>query len=122
MTTVISYEFAFESAHRLPKTPPGHKCHNIHGHSYKAEVSIEGPVDPEMGWIMDFSDLREAFAPLRAVLDHRYLNEVEGLQNPTSENLARWILERLEPRLPKGVEVYSVRVSETPYSSATVCR
>lgn len=101
----IVRKMTFESAHRLPHVPPGHKCERLHGHSFEVEVRIGGEVDPRTGWVRDFADLSDAFAPLREQLDHRYLNEVPGLENPTSENLARWIWERLEARLPGLMEV-----------------
>ena len=91
--------FTFEAAHMLPQTPEGHKCRRLHGHSFRAEIHVTGAVD-EKGWIMDFADIKEAWRPLYAVLDHHYLNEVEGLGNPTSENIARWIWARLKPELP----------------------
>lgn len=93
-------EFRLEAAHRLPGVPEGHKCARLHGHSFRVAVWVAGPVDPEQGWVMDFADLKAAFAPLHEQLDHSYLNEVEGLENPTSENLARWIWDRLRPDLP----------------------
>jgi 6-pyruvoyltetrahydropterin/6-carboxytetrahydropterin synthase len=93
-------EFRFEAAHRLPGVPEGHKCARLHGHSFRAEVHVAGPVDPQTGWVMDFADIRAACAPLREALDHRYLNDVEGLDNPTSENLAIWIWDRLAGVLP----------------------
>ena len=95
----------FESAHRLPHVPEGHKCQRLHGHSFQAELRVAGEVDPHTGWVMDFSDVAAAFQPLHAVLDHHYLNEVPGLENPTSENLAHWIWTRLKPALPGLVEV-----------------
>ena len=97
----IFTEFGFESAHRLPHVPEGHKCARLHGHSFRVAVHVEGPVDPELGWVVDFADVRDACEPLREQLDHRYLNEVEGLDNPTSEHLARWIWVRLVERLPR---------------------
>jgi len=103
-------EFRFEAAHLLPNVDPGHKCRRLHGHSYRVGVHVVGEVDAHTGWVMDFADLATAFAPLHDQLDHRYLNEVEGLENPTSEVLAGWIWERLAPRLP-GLE--SVVVHET---------
>lgn len=93
-------EFTLEAAHRLPRVPEGHKCARLHGHSYRITVHVRGPVDRGTGWVRDFGEIKEAFAPVEEALDHRYLNEVEGLENPTSENLARWIWERLEPSLP----------------------
>ena len=96
----ISKTFRIEAAHRLPNVPDGHKCARLHGHSFAVEVHVKGPVDPKLGWVMDFADLTSAFAPLFDQLDHRYLNDVAGLDNPTSENLARWIFDTLKPRLP----------------------
>jgi 6-pyruvoyltetrahydropterin/6-carboxytetrahydropterin synthase len=91
----IFREFTFEAAHRLPNVPGGHKCARLHGHSYRVEIHVEGPVGPEDGWVMDFAEIKAAWAPLDDQLDHRYLNDVDGLANPTSENLARWIWGRL---------------------------
>ena len=93
-------QFGFEAAHRLPNVPEGHKCARLHGHSFRVEVHVSGPVDPHTGWVMDFADVQAACAPVRDALDHRYLNEIEGLDNPTSENLAVWIWDRLAPTLP----------------------
>jgi 6-pyruvoyltetrahydropterin/6-carboxytetrahydropterin synthase len=93
--------FGFESAHFLPKVPPGHKCGRIHGHSFKCEIEVTGPVDPVTGWVMDFAGIKADFRPLEEMLDHRFLNEdVPGLDNPTSEVICRWIWERLKPSLP----------------------
>jgi 6-pyruvoyltetrahydropterin/6-carboxytetrahydropterin synthase len=92
--------FSIEAAHRLPNVPPGHKCARLHGHSFRIEVHVRGPVDAGSGWVMDYADIKAAFAPLFEQLDHRYLNEVDGLDNPTSELLARWIFRRLRPALP----------------------
>jgi 6-pyruvoyltetrahydropterin/6-carboxytetrahydropterin synthase len=96
----IFKEFTLESAHRLPEVPADHKCARIHGHSFRVEIHVAGPVDPRLGWVVDFADIGAAFRPLHDSLDHRYLNEVEGLENPTSEHLARWIWKRLAPELP----------------------
>lgn len=92
--------FSIEAAHRLPNVPREHKCARLHGHSFRVEVHVNGPVGRETGWVMDFADINEAFQPLFAQLDHHYLNEVEGLSNPTSEHLARWIWQRLRLSLP----------------------
>jgi len=107
--------FTLESAHHLPNVPVGHKCARLHGHSFRVEIHVSGPVDPQLGWVMDFADVKAAFDPLFRQLDHNYLNEVPGLENPTSENLARWIWEKLEPSLP---QLSAVVVHETCTSGA----
>ncbi len=96
----IFKEFTFEAAHRLPNVPEGHKCARLHGHSFRARVWVSGDVDAKLGWVMDFADIKAAAKPVIARLDHYYLNEIEGLENPTSENVARWIWARLKPGLP----------------------
>ena len=96
----IFKEFTFEAAHRLPNVRPGHKCGRLHGHSFRVEVHVKGEVGPESGWVLDFADIKAAFKPLLDQLDHDYLNEIEGLSNPTSEVLAEWIWSRLKPTLP----------------------
>ena len=93
-------EFAFEAAHVLPRVPDGHKCKRLHGHSYRVRVYVKGDVDPELGWIVDFGDIKEAFEPIRGQLDHYYLNDIEGLENPTCEVISKWIWQRLKPALP----------------------
>jgi len=108
--------FTLEAAHRLPNVPEGHKCARLHGHSFRVELHVEGPVDAHTGWVMDFADIKSAFAPLYDQLDHHYLNDIEGLENPTSENLARWIFQRLRPALP-GLD--QVVVHETCTSGAS---
>lgn len=96
----IFKKFRIEAAHHLPKVPDGHKCARLHGHSFEIEVQLRGPIDSELGWVCDFADVSAAFAPVFEQLDHRYLNDVPGLENPTSENLAVWIWNALRPRLP----------------------
>ena len=103
-------DFTFEAAHRLPNVPPEHKCARLHGHSFHVRVTVTGPVDPKLGLVIDFADVKQAFAPLHAKLDHYYLNEIEGLENPTSEVLAQWLWERLKPQLPM---LSAVEVRET---------
>ncbi len=93
-------EFQVEAAHRLPNVPEGHKCARLHGHSFIIRVYVEGPVGDHTGWVMDFADIKAAFQPLYQQLDHNYLNDIDGLDNPTSENLARWIWQKLKPALP----------------------
>ena len=97
--------FTIEAAHRLPNVPENHKCRRLHGHSFRIEIRVAGPVQENAGWIMDFADIGRAFQPLYEQLDHHYLNEIEGLENPTSEHLARWIWRRLKPALPLLSEV-----------------
>lgn len=96
----IFKEFTFEAAHLLPNVPPGHKCGRLHGHSFRCEVHLRGEVALDSGWIVDFADIKAAFQPLFDEMDHHYLNEIQGLANPTSEVLARWIWARLKPTLP----------------------
>jgi 6-pyruvoyltetrahydropterin/6-carboxytetrahydropterin synthase len=112
----IFCEFRFDAAHRLPHVPDGHKCARLHGHTYRVEVHIAGPVDPVTGWVADYGDIKSAFAPLYAQLDHNYLNEVPGLENPTSEVLAQWIWDRLVTVLPLcAIVVRETRTSGCVY-------
>jgi len=97
--------FTIEAAHRLPNVPEGHQCARLHGHSFRVEIHVSGEPGADSGWVMDFADVKAAFQPLHVRLDHHYLNEVEGLENPTSERLAMWIWERLKPALPLLSEV-----------------
>ncbi len=108
--------FQIEAAHWLPNVPADHKCRRLHGHSFRIEVHVAGPVDDQLGWVMDFADLKTAFRPVFDQLDHRCLNDIEGLENPTSENLARWIWEKLAPSLP-GLD--RIVVQETCTSGCT---
>ncbi|HEX7341001.1 MAG TPA: 6-carboxytetrahydropterin synthase QueD [Rhodanobacteraceae bacterium] len=101
----IFKHFTIEAAHRLPHVPDGHKCGRLHGHSFGVEVHVSGTPDPASGWVMDYADIKAAFAPLFEQLDHHYLNEIDGLENPTSEQLACWIWRRLKPALPLLSEV-----------------
>jgi len=103
-------EFTFEAAHLLPNVPKGHKCARLHGHSFRCEIAVRGEVDPKTGWFIDYAEITEAFEPLRQRLDHYYLNEIEGLENATSENLAGWVWQRLEGKL-RGL--YRVTIKET---------
>jgi 6-pyruvoyltetrahydropterin/6-carboxytetrahydropterin synthase len=100
--------FTVEAAHHLPNVPENHKCRRLHGHSFRIEIHVAGPVQEHTGWIMDFADIARAFQPIYDQLDHHYLNKIDGLENPTSENLAGWIWRRLKPSLPllSAVEVH----------------
>lgn len=113
MRTRLERLYRFEAAHFLPKVPTGHKCARMHGHSYQIQLAIEGEIDAELGWVMDFSAIDVHAQPLVKLLDHQILNEVDGLVNPTSELLAVWWWDRLRPTLPQLVEVV---VSETESS------
>jgi 6-pyruvoyltetrahydropterin/6-carboxytetrahydropterin synthase len=105
MKVRLTREFGFEAAHSLPRAPEGHKCRRLHGHSFRVEVAVDGEVDPSTGWFLDYGVIREALEPIRLKLDHYCLNEIEGLENPTSEHVARWIWERLKPSLPSLARV-----------------
>ncbi len=111
MKVRLTKDFHFESAQRLPKLPEGHPCRELHGHSFKVEVSIEGEVDPGTGWIYDHARISEAMGPIIEELDHSYLNDVPGLENPTIENMAAWLWKRLAPILPGLAEIV---LHETP--------
>lgn len=95
----IFKEFSVESAHFLPNAPEGHKCRRLHGHSFRIGIHVSGEVASESGWVIDYGDISKAFAPLHSILDHSLLNEIEGLSNPTSENITVWIWDRLKPVL-----------------------
>ena len=109
-------DYRFEAAHRLPRLPESHKCRRLHGHSFKFEVKVAGQVDPHTGFLVDFGDVDAVVMPLVDRLDHFYLNEIEGLENPTSEILAGWLWARLKPGLPM---LASITVSETCDSRCT---
>ena len=102
--------FDFEAAHWLPNVPEGHKCRRMHGHSFKGELAVRGEIDPRTGWLIDFAELKAAVDPLIKRLDHYLLNDIEGLDNPTSERVAMWLWERLKPQLP---QLYRVTIEET---------
>ena len=108
MKVELTNEFGFESAHHLPQTPEGHKCRRMHGHSFRVEVRVGGEVDAKAGWLMDYGVIKAAVEPLREALDHRVLNDIAGLENPTSENLAKWLWDRLKGKLP-GLACVTVR-------------
>lgn len=110
--------FTIEAAHRLPNVPPGHKCARLHGHSFRIELQLRGPIDGHSGWVIDFADVRAAFQPTFDRLDHNFLNEIPGLENPTSENLARWIWREVKLVLP---QLHKVVVHETCTSGAIYC-
>ena len=102
--------FTIEAAHRLPNLPEDHKCSRLHGHSFRIEIHVSGDVDGKTGWVLDFAEISVAFKPLFEQLDHHYLNDIEGLDNPTSENLAKWVWNKLKNELPL---LSSVVIQET---------
>ena len=106
----ISKIFTFEAAHYLPHVPPGHKCGQLHGHSYRLEIILQGELDEEKGWVMDFSEIKKTISPLLEILDHSCLNKIHGLENPTSEVLAKWIWDQVKPVVPL---LSAVMVKET---------
>lgn len=97
---LIYKKFIFDSAHFLPQVPAGHKCRNMHGHTYSLTVFIDGPLMQNEGWVIDYADLKAAVKPVISQLDHHLLNEIPGLENPTSEMLIIWIWDRIKPLLP----------------------
>jgi len=104
--------FRFEAAHSLPAAPEGHKCRRIHGHSYRIDVHVTGELDPQSGWVIDFGKIKRLVEPIIEALDHRCLNDIPGLENPTSELLAKYLWDRIAPVL-KGVSAITVWESET---------
>lgn len=105
MRSRLERSYRFEAAHYLPRVPAGHKCARMHGHSYEIQLAIEGELDRDLGWVMDFASIDEYATPLVKLLDHQILNEIEGLDNPTIELVAAWWWHRLKPILPQLVEV-----------------
>ncbi len=116
MVCRLTKEFFFEAAHTLPHVGADHPCHRMHGHSYRIEISVEGEVDPKMGWVYDHSEISEALKPIIDSLDHRYLNEIPGLENPTAENICGWMWAKVAPLCPGLSEIV---VQETPRARCT---
>lgn len=114
-TFEVRKTLTFEAAHRLPHVPIGHKCARLHGHSFRVTLVARGPLKNPEGWVVDFADLKKAASPVIDRLDHYYLNEIPGLENPTSEVLAKWIFDAIKPQL---FELSEVIVSETCTSEA----
>ncbi|MBD78757.1 MAG: 6-carboxytetrahydropterin synthase QueD [Crocinitomicaceae bacterium] len=110
---LIYKNFTFDSAHELPNVPEGHKCKNLHGHTYRLTVYLEGEIDEKLGWVMDFNELKRVMKPLLKRMDHNYLNNLPGLENPTSEVLVRWIWNQIHPKLPL---LKRLELRETPTS------
>ena len=113
MRCQLSRDYHFEAAHRLPRVPATHKCSRVHGHSYHVTLTLSGSIDTDMGWLIDFSDIDRVVDPVIARIDHTLLNEIPGLENPTSELLAVWLWREIQPRLPGLTEIM---LAETPTS------
>jgi 6-pyruvoyltetrahydropterin/6-carboxytetrahydropterin synthase len=114
----IYKEFSFDSAHFLPNVPVGHKCREMHGHTYRLKVFIKGGLDPNLGWIMDFKDLKDALIPVIDQLDHKLINNIGGLENPTAENITVWIWQQIKPSLPllSRIELYETPTTGVIYA------
>lgn len=109
----IFKQFSFDSAHFLPHVPPGHKCREMHGHTYRLVAYIEGEPDPHIGWVADFADIKAVISPIVDRIDHKVLNNIEGLENPTCERIAIWLWEQIKPLLPA---LSRIELHETPTS------
>ena len=108
---VVEKIFSFDSAHFLPNVPEDHKCRNLHGHTYTVKISVSGELDPKMGWVFDFGEVKKVAKPLIKRLDHSLLNEIEGLENPTAENLAFWFWNQMKLDLPN---LFEITIMENP--------
>lgn len=111
----IFRSFTFDAAHRLPNLHSSHRCSNLHGHTFKAEIHVESNLMPGFDWVVDFGDIKDAVEPVVLALDHKYLNDVEGLENPTSENICKWLWKKIHPKLPILIKIV---VQESPNSGA----
>jgi 6-pyruvoyltetrahydropterin/6-carboxytetrahydropterin synthase len=118
ITMEIYKEFSFDSAHFLPNVPDGHKCKNMHGHTYKLKVFIQGTPDPVLGWIMDFKELKDIVCQVIDQLDHKLINDIPGLENPTAENITIWIWKQISPMLSglNRIELYETPTTGVIYS------
>jgi 6-pyruvoyltetrahydropterin/6-carboxytetrahydropterin synthase len=112
---IIFRQFTFDSAHFLSKVPVTHKCREIHGHTYHLKIFLDGPLDEEMGWVMDFAEVKQVVGPVVDMLDHKMLNNIPGLENPTCELVAVWIWNKIKPGLPL---LCRIELNETPTSGA----
>lgn len=110
---LIYKEFHFDAAHYLPHVPEGHKCRNMHGHTYHVKLMIEGELDPTVGWVIDFGIIKKHWKEIEVLLDHTVLNDIEGLENPTAEIIAQWIFRKLKAKIPM---LSSIELKETPTS------
>ena len=110
---IVYKQFTFDSAHYLPQVPEHHKCRQLHGHTYHLTIFAEGEVSQEKGWVLDFADIKRAVKPVVDLVDHSYLNDIPGLENPTAEVFAIWLWNKIKPLLP---ELKKIELKETPTS------
>lgn len=110
---ILFKQFKFDSAHFLPNVPEGHKCRGLHGHTYQLILYFEGKIDEKLGWIMDFSEIKRVVDPIIECIDHKLLNEVEGLENPTCELIAIWLWDKIRLKIP---QLSRIKLFETPTS------
>jgi len=113
---IIYKQFTFDSAHFLPNVPEGHKCREMHGHTYLLTLYAEGPVKNPEGWVMDFGDIKNIMRPIIDILDHHLLNDIPGLENPTAELLAIWLWNKVKPWMPM---LKRIELKETPTSGVS---
>lgn len=111
MKATLSRKFRFEASHCLTHLAEDHPCHDLHGHSYNLEVAVTGEIDPESGFVVDYADIKRAVQPLLERLDHKHLNDIEGLEKPTTELIARWLWQKIIPVLP---QLSLIAIQETP--------
>ncbi|MGI8893522.1 MAG: 6-carboxytetrahydropterin synthase QueD [Bacteroidia bacterium] len=107
----IFKKYYFDSAHYLPNVPENHKCRNMHGHTYKLIVFVKGDTDIDKGWVMDFAELKNAINPIIEIVDHKILNDISGLENPTCENIAKWLWIKIKEKIPALIRI---ELHETP--------
>ena len=128
MRARLTKDFTFEAAQTLPNVPEGHKCRGLHGHSFKVEVSVEGDVDPKTGWVYDHAEISDAMKPLLKMLDHKYLNDIEGLENPTIEKNGRMVLEKIRVSMSRPLRDRRARNTDSALrlsrrvNGTTACR
>ena len=115
MRTTLTKSLTFEAAHWLPTFPEGHKCRRIHGHSFRVDIIVTGDVPEDDGYLIDYGQIKRAAQSVVDQLDHRLLNDIDGLTNPTAEHIAKWLYDRIRPQLP---QLTAIRVHETPTSTA----
>ena len=113
LVMLIFKKFTFDSAHSLPNVPDGHKCKAVHGHTYQMTLFMEGDLVPDLDWVMDFAEVKAVVEPIVKVVDHKYLNDIQGLENPTCEKIAIWLWDHIKPDLPA---LTKIELNETPTS------